>query len=142
MLPVLLDTVGHISGNHDRSSWAALHRAAWPLVEDRMRADGLRAIDSLDRARSAHRYAGGIDEVWALANEGRIATLVVEDGDTIAGRIIDGRLEPSDEREAPDVIDDVVDDTIEAVLRSQGTVVMVADGELVDLDRIAAVLRF
>ena len=40
------------------------------------------------------------------------------------------------------MIDDIVDETIEAVLRHDGTAVIVADGELVDHARIAAVLRY
>ena len=142
IIPELFDTIGFIPGNHDRTSWADLHTAVWPLVSDWLRADGHRAIEALDQARSACRFAGGIDEIWPLAIEGRIDTLVVEDRYAVAARIVGGHLERADDREAPNVIDDVIDETIEAVLRCNGRVVIVADDDLAVHDRIAAVLRY
>jgi len=142
IVPELFNTIGFVPGNHDRTGWAELHNAVWPLVSDWLRADGHRAIEALDRARSACRFGAGIDEIWPLAVEGRIETLVVEDRYAVAGRIVNGHLERTDDREAPDVIDDVIDEAIEAVLRRDGTAVIVADGELTAYDRIAAVLRY
>ncbi len=142
LVPELFNTVGFIPGNHDRTSWADLHDAAWPLVCDWLRADGSRAIEALARARSSARFAGGIDEIWPLANEGRVETLVVEDGYAVAVRIVDGQIQRADDREAPDVIDDIIDETIEAVLLRSGKAVIVADGELETHGRIAAVLRY
>jgi hypothetical protein len=138
----IFDTIGFIAGNHDRSGWTDLHSAAWPVVSDWLRTDQSRALASLDAARSARRFAGGIDEVWSLANEGRIETIVVEEGYALAVRIAGGCLERAADREAPDVVDDIVDDTIEEVLRNGGSAVLVSDGALTDHERIAAVLRF
>ena len=142
IIPELFDPIGFIPGNHDRTGWVELHHAVWPLVSDWLRADGHRAIDALNRARSACRFAAGIDEIWPLATEGRIDTLVVEDRYAVAARIVEGHLERADDRDAPDVIDDIIDETIEAVLRCNGRVVIVVDDELVAHDRIAAVLRY
>jgi hypothetical protein len=138
----IFETIGFIAGNHDRSSWTDLHNAAWPVVTDWLRADQSRALEALATARSMRRFAGGIDETWSLAVEGRVETIVVEEGYSLAVRIVDGRIEPADDREAPDVVDDIVDDTIEEVLRRGGKAVIVADSVLSDHDRIAAVLRF
>ena len=100
-------------------------------------------MQRLDDARSARRYAGGVDEVWALANDGRVEVVVVEDGYRMAVRIDEHRqLHPAEDREAPDVVDDIVDDTIELVLRTGGRAVIVGDGELEAHGRIAAVLRY
>lgn len=142
IVPELFDTIGVIPGNHDRTSWADLHNAAWPLVTDWLRTDGTRAIETLSQARSTCRFAGGIDEIWPLANEGRIETLVVEDAYFVAARLTNGHIARADDREAPDVVDDIIDDTIEAVLRHNGKAVIVPDGELDEYDRIAAVLRY
>jgi hypothetical protein len=141
--PDLFEAIGYISGNHDRSRWSDLHNAAWPLVTDWLRTDTARAMSRLDEARSNNRFAGGLDEVWSLANDGRVSVLVVEEGFAVAARVAaDGQLRPTADREAPDVIDDIVDDTIEAVLRHGGSAVIVADGELAASNRIAAVLRY
>jgi hypothetical protein len=141
--PGMFRSVGVVPGNHDRSSWMGLHTAAWPLVSDWLRTDQTRAMEQLDSAISAHRYAGGIDEIWPLANEGRVELLVVEDDYQLAARLDDNhQLQPTDDREAADVNDDVVDDTIEAVLRHGGQAVFVGDGVLDDHQRIAAILRY
>jgi hypothetical protein len=138
-----LDTIGLLPGNHDRTSWADLHNAAWPLVADWLRADHVRALEALARARSTRRYAGGLDEIWPLAAEGRVDTLVVEEGYAVAARVDgDGRIQRADDPEAPDVIDDIVDELIEAVLLRDGRAVIVGDGALDAHDRVAAVLRY
>ena len=142
VIPNLFPTIGIIPGNQDRTSWSELHNAAWPLVSDWLRADGSRAIGALEQARSSGRFAGGIEEIWPLATEGRVATLVVEDGYAVAARIVNGQIRRAEDREAPDVVDDIIDDTIEAVLRYKGAAVIVADGELESHGRIAAVIRY
>ena len=142
IVPGMFETIGFIPGNHDRTGWADLHHAVRPLVSDWLRADGLRALDALRRAKSVSRFAGGIEEIWPLAIEGRVETLVVEDRYTVAARLVNGQVERTDDREAPDVVDDLIDEVIEAVLRCSGVVVIVADGELAAHDHIAAVLRY
>ncbi len=136
-------TVGVIGGNHDRTSHVQLHHAAWPLVTDWLRGDRDRALARLDEARSARRYASGIDEMWALANDGRVELVVAEEGYRVAARLGDHhQLVPADDAEAPDVVDDVVDDTIEHVLRCGGEAVLVPDGDLSAHGRIAGILRY
>jgi Bacterial archaeo-eukaryotic release factor family 3 len=135
-------TVGFIPGNHDRTSWRNLHHLAWPLICDWMRTDSTRAMQQLEDARSQCRYAGGLDEVWTLANEGRVALLVVEENFVVAARITGNHLDRDVDPIAPDVVDDVIDEVIEVVLKHDGSVVIVADDDLVKHERIAAVLRF
>lgn len=136
------DTIGFVTGNHDRTSWADLHSAVWPLVSDWLRSDATRALAALNTARSTRRFAGGLDEIWPLAAVGRVETLVVEEGYALAARLTDGRIEPAADSDSPDVIDDMIDELIEAVLLRNGTAVMVANGSLAQHDRVAAVLRY
>jgi hypothetical protein len=136
-------TIGVISGNHDRTNAAELHRAAWPLVSEWLRAGAERAIGQLDSARSAHRYAGGIHEIWPLARDGRVDVLIVENGYSLPARVDhNDQVVPADDPHHPDVHDDIVDDTIETVLRCGGTAVVVGDGTLEHSDRMAAILRY
>ncbi|MBI4935918.1 MAG: hypothetical protein HY828_18710 [Actinobacteria bacterium] len=137
-----LDAIGVVAGNHDRSGWSDLHRAAWPLVAGWIDQQQMKAIERLDSARSQRRFAAGVDEVWTMAMEGRIELVVVEDTYAVAARVLDGHLEPTDRADAPDVVDDVVDEIIEAVLRHGGGAVIVGDGVLSDHERIAAVARY
>ncbi len=143
LTPNLFDTIGIIPGNHDRSSWMELHNAAWPLVTDWLRTDTARAMQQLDHARSTNRYAGGIHEIWPLAHDGRIATLIVEDTYTLPARIDhNNQLHPTTDRDSPDVNDDVIDDTIETVLQHGGNTIIVNHDTLRDHQHIAAILRY
>lgn len=137
-----LEPIGTVPGNHDRTGWSDLHHLAWPLIVDWLRTDAARARTSLGVARDQHRYAGGLDEVWDLAQEGRVELLVVEDDYEVAARVRDGRLEPAKDTWSPDVIDDVIDELIETVLSKGGRAVMVPSGDLADSDRVGAVLRY
>jgi hypothetical protein len=135
-------TIGTLTGNHDHTSWADLHSLAWPKVQEWLDRDRDRARASLDAARGAHRFAGGIDEVWDLAHEGRVQLLIVEATFEHPARLVDNQLVAAADVETPDVIDDAVDELIEVVLRMGGDTVIVPDGELTAHGRVAAVLRY
>lgn len=137
-----VEVVGHVPGNHDHTSWNELHRLSWPFVEDWLRRDRLDAQARLERARSTRRFAGGISEVWDLAQEGRVELLVVEESFDYPARLTDGGLVPAHDRQAPDVVDDAVDELIETVMRAGGHAVVVPEGDLAAHDRLAAVLRY
>lgn len=143
LAPNLSDSIGVIAGNHDRTSASELHNAAWPLVTDWLRTDATRAMNQLDQALSANRYAGGIHEVWPLAHDGRIDTLVVEIDYAFPARIDDNnQLHPANDPFHPEVNDDIIDDTIEIVLQHGGSAVIVNNGTLQHHQQIAAILRY
>ncbi|MEZ5231741.1 MAG: hypothetical protein R2749_03395 [Acidimicrobiales bacterium] len=132
-----------IAGNHDRTPAAQLHHAAWPLISDWLRHRLRLCPPGSTRPGRPRRYAGGLHEVWPLATEGRIELVVVEDGYRVAARVDElQQLHPTEDVEAVDVIDDVVDDLIEHVLLQGGSAVIVPDGSLADHERIAATVRF
>ena len=137
-----LDVIGQVAGNHDRTSAAPLHTLVWPIIVDWIDADRLRSLDRLDSARSARKYASGVDEIWPLAQEGRIELLVVEDDFSMSARIDElGHLEPTDDAHRT-VTHDVIDEIIEAVLQNSGETTMVGSSTLESQGRIAAVLRY
>jgi hypothetical protein len=137
-----LDVIGHVAGNRDRTAASDLHTLVWPVVLDWKALQQDRAFSQLDRARSAKRYAAGVDEVWPLASEGRVDLLVVEDDYALSARIDEnGHLHPTEERHR-NVTDDVVDEIIEAVLQNGGHTALVDPSTLEEHGRIAAVLRF
>jgi len=143
LAPGLTDAIGVIAGNHDRTTASDLHTAAWPLVNDWLRTDATRAMNQLDQALSTNRYAGGIHEIWPLAHDGRIATLVVENDYVLPARVdANNQLHPADDPLHPEVNDDIIDDTIETVLKHGGNTIIVNDGTLRDHQHIAAVLRY
>lgn len=136
--------VGDIQGSYDAAQKSELAERAWPVMVahlDRVRAA---AIDELDRAVGAQRFASTLDDVWRAAAESRVAKLVLEEGyHTLA--VVDGeeRLQVVDDPTTPGVIDDAIDEIVEMVLRAGGDVQFVGDGQITEQhQRIAAILRY
>ncbi len=155
----LIEPIATLSGNHDATPPPQLHGSIWPLVTEWLQRDGAAAMARLEWARGARLFAGGLDEVWDLARDGRVELLVVEDDFRLSARADGRHLEPidadpppspdasessfpGDVADAPGVVEDVVDELIETVLGSGGEAVMVPPGELSDYGRLAAVLRY
>lgn len=133
---------GIVPGSVSRRSWQELHEQAWPVVEAWLAERELDAFGRLDRARGARRFAAGIDELWSLAQDGRIGFLAAERDFEYPARVDGDRLAPADDREAPDVVDDAVDELIEIVLARGGSAMVVSPGSLRDEGGVAAELRY
>jgi hypothetical protein len=133
-----------VAGSHDRTPAHELGKLVWPAVKAHFAAQRNKVLDELAAAVSGQRYASTIGEVWRLAQDGRVETLLVEEDFHYAGRVDDsGRhLEPAEDHTAPDVIDDAVDELIEKVMQKGGRVVFVDSGTIDQHGRIAAMLRY
>ncbi|MFS0697040.1 chemotaxis protein [Streptomyces nitrosporeus] len=133
-------------GTTAETTAAELSRELETALED-WRAQGAAAVrDRLDAARGAKTFAGGLDEVWAAAKEGRVGLVAVEEHFQQTVRVTEGHLVAVDPADvAPgdeEVREDIVDELIETVLDNGGEAVFVADDSLADHGRVAAVLRF
>ncbi len=115
--------IGSVEGSFDSATPAEVARLARPVLHEEHDRQRQAAVAELDEARSARRYAAGMQEVTHLAATGRIAHLLVED-----------------DYFDPNPADDAVDDLIETVLSADGRVTFVPNDSLPD--RIAAVLRY
>jgi hypothetical protein len=133
-----------IRGNHDRTPTHRLEVLAWPHLERWAAERDRRAVHRLETARSRHLLATGLDELWGLAHDGRVELLVVERSFAVPVRVVGQHLVPvgPDEVEDPEVVDDAVDDLIEAVVLRRGEVVLVPDGTLGAAGGVAGVLRY
>lgn len=149
-----LQIVARLHGNYEKVPTSQLEEKVWPLVDEWERAGRMQALDRLTEAVGPGRAASGIGEVWPMAHSGRIDTLLVEDGYLQPARIHRGQ-EPEtqvpggqlevvslDNASESELMDDAVDQIIEAVMGAGGTVVFVENGELEKHERIAAVLRY
>ena len=138
--------VATVTGNHDQTPPHELGKLVWPAVADALSAKRERALEALDAAVGAQRFASGLGEVWHRAREGRGELLVVEENYHQAARKdpATGQLHLLDEapQATENLLADAVDDVIEAVLAKQGEVVFVDDGSLSDHQRIALTLRY
>lgn len=133
-----------LTGSHDRTSAHELGKLVWPLVKQSLAANRQQALTELDTAVGGQRYASTIGEAWRFAREGRGALLLVEEGFHYPARINAGGngLEPIENPNGPEDMDDAVDETIETVLNMGGRVVFFEDGTLAQHDRIALILRY
>ena len=136
--------ISTLKGNYDKTSTHDLGKLIWPEAEKAFDQQRKQVMYELDAAVSAQKYVSSIGEVWRLANEGRGGVLVVEEDFHYPARIDASgiRLDPAEDITAPDVIDDAVDEVIEAVLSKGGRVVFVDPGTLESHQHIALILRY
>ena len=133
-----------LQGSHDKTSAHELGRLVWPLVKARLQEKRQEFLVDLEKAMGERKVASTIGEAWRMAKEGRGRLLLVEEG-YHAPAVVDenGRhLTLVDDATVPGVIDDAVDDLIESVMRKQGQVQFVEDGQLSEHGRIALILRY
>lgn len=143
-----LPVAGFVRGGHDRTGAGELRALATIHVEAYLMGQELEALHHLDTAAGQRLLVSGADEridaVWEAVHDGRVAMLVAERGYEVPVRVMDGRPDPvtPEEVEDPDVVDDAVDELIEAVAARGGETVLVSDGALVGHGRLAAILRY
>ncbi|NEE22911.1 chemotaxis protein, partial [Streptomyces sp. SID7499] len=68
-----------------------------PALDEGARRAAADVETRLDNARSAHSFAGGLDEVWAAVRAGRAGLIVVEEHFQAAVQVTDEHLEPAPE---------------------------------------------
>ncbi len=133
-----------LEGNHEAMSAHDLGKKAWEVVREKTRKERHSALNELQRALSAKKLASGISDVWRLANEGRIGTLVAEQEFHIPAGLEENNTLVLDTSNLPEnkIMPDAVDEVAEIVMEKGGKVVFVDDGTLGNHHKIAAILRY
>jgi hypothetical protein len=135
--------LGTIKGSYENLSTAELAKLAWPVAKEEFAKKRREVLGEADNAVKSKKFAQGIDEVWKLAHEGRGLVLLTETNfsyPAIKGN--NGELIPAENSTDPNVIDDAVDEIVEAVINKEGRVVFFNNGELSGYNRIAMILRY
>lgn len=99
----------------------------------------------MDAAVGRKALTSGLDEVWRAVMEGRVDTLVIEDGYRETVQVTENHLVPVPDGTPSNghpVVADIVDDIAEQALDRGAQVYFVPDGELGERKHIAATLRF
>lgn len=134
---------GTITGNFDKATVAELVPEVWPFVQEVRGKQRAAALAALDAAMGEGKVVSAIEEVWRLANDGRGKLLLVEKGYHVPAVVDDkGGLQVVAEPGGTEVMDDAVDEIIEAVLAKGGEVMLLEDGTLPDHRHIALTLRY
>jgi hypothetical protein len=134
--------IGQLAGNHEDTAPDQLALLALPLVEHHAASQRAAVIAELVEAIGPGRGIVGLEAAWDATLQGRARILLVEEDFVYPARLVDGRLEPADDPDAPGVVDDAVDELIEQVLERSGDVVIVGSGELGEHGPAALLLRF
>lgn len=137
------DLLTSVRGSHDATSPHELAKLVWPAVREAFAERRAGAFDALGAAVGAQRSVSGLPQVYRKAVEGRVERLLVEEGYHVAGRVDeDGGLRLVADGDGEGVLPDAVDEVIERVMATQGTVTFVDDGTLGAHERVAATLRY
>ncbi len=133
---------GLARGIRNRPRLSELEDIGRLVMEDHVADLGAAAHDTFHARLRTRRAVTGLLGCWHAASTGTPELLVVEQHFAMPARMVAGGryLEPSDDGEHPDVIDDAVDDLIERVLQRGGFVSVVPDGTLRDHGRVALTL--
>ncbi len=133
-----------LSGNHDKTSPPELAKLVWPLVELNLNEQRKQSLLVLEKAIGERKVISTVGEIWRYAQEGRGNLLLVEQNFHYPAFLneVSQTLSPADDPSAPGVIDDAVDEIIEAVLAHQGKVVFLEDALLAEHGGIALVVRY
>jgi hypothetical protein len=138
------DVIAGLDGNYDHLSPHDLGQLVWPNVREAFATRQREALELVGAAIGQNRFASTLSEVWHQVKLGRGDLLVVEEGYHQPARVnevgqLDVRVEDAT---APEVLDDAVDEVIEAALKKGTRVAFVSDGDLAIHDRIGLVLRY
>lgn len=138
------EIVAELDGNLESATPYELAQRIKPALEQYHERCALAALEEFDSAIKDGRYTCSLADMWHFARQGRAALLIVERDFAVAGRwdaehrtftLVDDPTEPG-------VIDDVVDDIIEATLQHKGRVVFVSPGQMEHCEHIGMVLRY
>ncbi len=119
-----------------------LRQRAWQAVEPRYQARLAALVEQFGTAQANGLGHDDLGEVAAAALAGRVATLLIE-----AGRVVPGRIDTAtgavvlDDLANP-AVDDVLDDLGELVARMGGEVIMIPGPEMPTTTGIAAINRY
>lgn len=134
---------GTLTGNFDKATLSELAPQVWPLIEGVRTQQREAALQDLDTATSEGKVVSTLEEVWRLANDGRGKLLLVEKSYHVPAIVTaNGGLETVAAPGGTEVMDDAVDEIIEAVLAKGGDVMLMEDGFLPNAQRITLTLRY
>lgn len=131
-----------VEHNPDRLSIEELHKKAWPLIEERLRAERSRVIDRFHALQGTGRVSGDLATVVEAAAAGRVETLFVKADPWCWERVVDADA-PVVElgADTPFADCELVDAAAVATLNSNGRI-FATSKTVASGSEVAAILRY
>lgn len=138
------DIIAELDGTMDHASPHQIAEQIAGALEAYLDRRASAALEEIEHAIKAGTYTCSLADMWHSAQQGRAELLLVERNFAAAAQWDPEHrmLTIVDDPTAPGVIDDIVDEIIEAVLNHRGRVVFVRDGQLQHCGHIAMALRY
>lgn len=135
---------GWINQNRDESEAYEILRDAWRVMQENHGKLLEAAREDLAQAVSANRFASDVNEIWRRVREGRGDVLYVEKNFFQPAKVHGDELVLVGKEESTHtgIVDDIVDEIAEHVLRFGGQVVFLDDGSLTEHQGMALKLRY
>lgn len=138
------EVIAELDGSVERETVHQIAKRVQPALEQYFERRAQAALAELGAAISAGHYTCSLADMWHYSRQGRASLLIVERDYAVAGRWDEERKtftiveDPSE----PGIIDDIVDDIIEATLLHHGRVEFVLPGAITQCQHIAMALRY
>lgn len=136
------DVIGIITGNFDKSNQVQFANSAFKIVTEHQQKIRENSFEKFKEEFNKGKASMGLLEIWMLANQGRIKTLLVEENYHQPAKFKENTPIFIDKSEGPYELDDIVDELIEIVFIKNGNVLFYEDNLLKDFQRIGAILRY
>lgn len=134
--------IGKIEGSYTSENVHELGKKAHEIVQSYMNEERNKVYSKFIESFGFKKASFGLMDVWNLANQGRVETLLVEENYHQPAKFEGNQPVFVNETKDPMLIEDLVDETIELVFKQKGNVYFFEDGKLKDYQRIGAILRY
>jgi hypothetical protein len=136
--------IGHLTMS--RLDYKAHHIVpeGWPIVQKANKERNDQRLEELQSAVGAGKFLSAPGDIWKAIHEGRGQTLFVQRG-YFQPAIINGdaiELVELSEANRPGVVDDIIDEMIEANMRFGGDIVFLSQDQLQDFQGLALITRY
>lgn len=134
--------IGKIEGSYDTKNLSELGEKADKIIKEYITKVREKILNNFKDNLGVKKAAFGLLDLWNLANQGRIETLLVEENYHQPAKFEGNQPVIVNEINDSLLIEDLVDEIIELVFTQKGKVYFYEDGVLKDYQRIGAILRY
>lgn len=122
----------------------AIVTEAWDILRDHLTRKNNARKAELQQSINSGRFLSDVNDIWSAILNGRIQTLFLEEGLFKPGVIKEDKIifRSETDRSNKEVIDDIFDEMILAIMNSGGDVVFLPKGELAKFQGFGAITRY